>query len=415
MQLKRVVVTGIGTINPIGNNVPAFFKSMDEGKSGASPITRFDCTLFKTQFACQVPDFDMTAFGFTRKDANKNDRYSQLALVAAREAVQDSGMDLDKVCKDRVGVMVTSGVGGIETFSDEMTAYNPAEGPRFSPYLIPKLITDIAAGHISVQYGFRGPNFGLTAACSSSTVSIAMAAQMIQTGKADIMLCGGAEAAVLPVGIGGFNAMHALSTRNDDPQGASRPFDKNRDGFVLGEGAGVLVLEDYSHAVERGARIYAEVAGSGLSADAYHFTAPDPEGQGAAAAMRLALQEAGISPAEVDYINTHGTSTHRGDIAEIKAIKEVFGRDAGVPSITSTKSMTGHLLGAAGAIEAIACIHSIRDGIIPPTINFSEEDPEIDYNLGFVFNKAAHRDVSVAVSNNFGFGGHNACLVFKKI
>ncbi len=415
MQLRRVVVTGIGTINPIGNNVPAFFKSLDEGKSGASPITCFDCSLFKTQFACQVLDFDMTAYGFSKKDANKNDRYSQMALVAAREAVLDSGMDLESVNKDRIGVLVTSGVGGLETFVGEIEKNDPAQPPRYSPYLIPKLITDIAAGHISIQYGFRGPNFGLTAACSSSAMSIAVGAQFIQLGKADAMLVGGSETAVLPVGVGGFNAMHALSTRNDDPAAASRPFDRDRDGFVLGEGAGVLMLEDYEKAVARGARIYAEVAGYGLSADAYHFTAPDPEGRGAAQAMRLAMEDARISPAEVDYINTHGTSTHHGDIAETKAIREVFGKYASVPSVTSTKSMTGHLLGAAAAIEAIACIHSLCDGLIPPTINFCEEDPDIDYNLHFVFNKAESRRVNVAISNSFGFGGHNACLVFKRV
>lgn len=415
MQLRRVVVTGVGTINPIGNNVPAFFKSLDEGKSGASPITCFDCSLFKTQFACQVLDFDMTAYGFSKKDANKNDRFSQMALVAAQEAVVDSGMDLESVDKDRIGVVVTSGCGGLDTFIGEIEKYDPAQPPRYSPYLIPKLITDIAAGHISIQYGFRGPNFGLTAACSSSAMSIAVGAQFIQLGKADAMLVGGSETAVLTAGVGGFNAMHALSTRNDDPAGASRPFDKNRDGFVLGEGAGVLMLEDYEKAVARGAKIYAEVAGYGLSADAYHFTAPDPEGRGAAQAMRLALEDAGITPAQVDYINTHGTSTHHGDIAETKAIKEVFGKDASVPAITSTKSMTGHLLGAAAAIEAIACLHSIQDGIIPPTINFSEEDPDIDYSLNFVFNKAAHREVNYAMSNSFGFGGHNACLIFKKL
>ena len=415
MQLKRVVVTGIGTINPIGNNVPAFFESLDAGKSGASPITRFDCSLFKTQFACQVEDFDMTAYGFSKKEANKNDRFSQMALVAAQEAVLDTGMDLEAVNKDRIGVLVTSGCGGLETFIKEIESYNPEEGPRYSPYLIPKLITDIAAGHISIQYGFKGPNFGLTAACSSSAMSIAVGAQLIQTGRADAVLTGGAETAILTAGVGGFNAMRALSTRNDDPKGASRPFDRDRDGFVLGEGAGVLMLEEYDHAVARGARIYAELAGFGLSADAYHFTAPDPEGRGAAQAMRLAMEEAHLSPSEIDYINTHGTSTHHGDIAEVKAIKEVLGADASIPSITSTKSMTGHLLGAAGAVEAIACLHSIRDGIIPPTINFCEEDPEIDYNLHFVFNKAEHRRVDVALSNSFGFGGHNACLVFKRV
>ena len=415
MQIRRVVVTGIGTINPLGNNVPDFFKSLDEGKSGASPITRFDCTLFKTQFACQVPDFDIRNFGFTTKDANKTDRYTQLALVAAREAVADSAMDLETVNKDRIGVVVSSGVGGLESILREAEDYNPAEGPRYSPFLIPKIITDIAAGQISIQYGFRGPNFALTAACSTSAVSIAIGTQLIQTGRADAMVVGGSEAPIWDAGVGGFNAMRALSTRNEDPAAASRPFDKGRDGFVMAEGAGVLILEDYEHAVARGAKIYAEVAGCGLTGDAYHLTSPDPSGAGAMMAMRLALEEAGLKPADVDHINTHGTSTHHGDIAEVNAIKSGFGSDASKPAINSTKSMTGHLLGAAGAVEAIACIHSMLDGIVPPTINFSEEDPEIDYSLNFVFNKAVRREVNVAMSNSFGFGGHNATLILKKI
>ncbi|MBO4558292.1 MAG: beta-ketoacyl-ACP synthase II [Bacteroidales bacterium] len=415
MQFKRVVVTGIGTVNPLGNNVADFFAALDEGKSVASPITRFECSLFKTRFACQVSDFDMTAHGFTVKEAKINDRYSQLALVAAQEAVADCGMDLEKVNKDRIGVVVSSGVGGLESTLTEAEDYVPAEGPRYSPFLIPKIITDIAAGHISIKYGFRGPNFALTAACSTSAVSIAIGAQLIQTGKADAMVVGGAEAPIWDAGVGGFNSMRALSTRNDEPQKASRPFDKGRDGFVMAEGAGVLMLEEYDHAVARGARIYAELIGVGLSGDAYHFTAPDPNGVGAAMCMKLALEDAGIAPADVDYINTHGTSTHHGDIAEVRAIKEVFGSQAGNIAITSTKSMTGHLLGAAGAVEAIACIHSLRDGIIPPTINFEEEDPDIDYSLGFVFNKAAHRKVNIAMSNSFGFGGHNACLILKNL
>ena len=415
MQLKRVVVTGIGTVNPLGNNVADFFAALDEGKSVASPITRFECSLFKTRFACQVSDFDMTAHGFTVKEAKINDRYSQLALVAAQEAVTDCGMDLEKVNKDRIGVVVSSGVGGLETTLTEAEDYVPAEGPRYSPFLIPKIITDIAAGHISIKYGFRGPNFALTAACSTSAVSIAVGAQLIQLGKADAMVVGGAEAPIWDAGVGGFNSMRALSTRNDDPLKASRPFDKGRDGFVMAEGAGVLILEDYEHAASRGAHIYAEIIGTGLSGDAFHFTAPDPKGVGAAMCMRLALEDAGISPADVDYINTHGTSTHHGDIAETLAIKDVFGDQARNVAITSTNSMTGHLLGAAGAVEAIACIHSIRDGIIPPTINFEEEDPEIDYSLGFVFNKAAHRKVDIAMSNSFGFGGHNATIILKKI
>ena len=415
MQHRRVVVTGIGTINPLGNNAPDFFESLDKGKSGASPITRFDCSLFKTQFACQVPDFDIRNFGYSTKDINKNDRYTQLALVAAREAVLDSAMDLDAVDKDRIGVVVSSGVGGLESILREAEDYNPAEGPRYSPFLIPKIITDIAAGQISIQYGFRGPNFALTAACSTSAVSIAIGSQLIQTGRADAMVVGGSEAPIWDAGVGGFNSMRALSTRNDDPAGASRPFDKGRDGFVMAEGAGVLILEDYEHAVARGAKIYAEVAGCGLTGDAYHLTSPDPSGAGAMMAMRLALEEAGLKPADVDHINTHGTSTHHGDIAEVNAIKSVFGTDASIPAINSTKSMTGHLLGAAGAVEAIACIHSMRDGIVPPTINFFEEDPEIDYSLNFVFNKAVRREVNVAMSNSFGFGGHNVSLILKKI
>lgn len=414
MQLRRVVVTGIGTINPLGNNVPDFFKSLDEGKSGASPITRFDCTLFKTRFACQVPDFDIRNFGYTTKDINKNDRYTQLALVAAREAVADAAMDPDAVDKDRIGVVVSSGVGGLESILRESADYNPAEGPRYSPFLIPKIITDIAAGQISIQYGFRGPNFALTAACSTSAVSIAIGAQLIQTGRADAMVVGGSEAPIWDAGVGGFNSMRALSVRNDDPAGASRPFDKGRDGFVMAEGAGVLILEDYEHAVARGAKIYAELAGCGLTGDAYHLTSPDPGGNGAMMSMRLAMQEAGVGTTDIDHINTHGTSTHHGDIAEVNAIKGVFGKDASIPAINSTKSMTGHLLGAAGAVEAIACIHSMRDGIIPPTINFEEEDPEIDYSLNFVFNKSVRREVNVAMSNSFGFGGHNVSLIFKK-
>lgn len=415
MQLKRVVVTGIGTINPIGNDVPGFFKSLDEGKSGASAITRFDCSLFKTRFACQVSDFDITSYGFTTKDAKKCDRFSQMALVAAKEAIEDCGMDLESVDKDRVGVVVSSGVGGLETILTEAEDYIPGEPPRYSPFLIPKIITDIAAGHISIQYGFRGPNFAYTAACSTSAVSIAAGAQFIETGRADVMIVGGSEAPIWDAGVGGFNSMRALSTRNDDPCGASRPFDNGRDGFVMAEGAGVLVLEEKEHAIARGAHIYAELLGSGFSADAYHFTAPDPEGKGAALCMSRALAEAKLSPKDVDYINTHGTSTHHGDIAEVMAIKSVFGADASHPSITSTKSMTGHLLGAAGAVEAIACIHSLRDGIIPPTINFAEEDPDIDYNLHFVFNSAERRKVNIALSNSFGFGGHNCCLIFGRV
>ena len=416
MQLKRVVVTGIGTINPIGDDVPEFFKSLDEGKSGAAPITRFDASLFQTKFACEVKDFDFLKFGFTRKEANKYDLYTQFALVAAQEAVKDSGLDTDEsIDKNRVGVLVSSGVGGLETFSREVADYTVGEPPRYSPFLIPKIITDMAAGHISIKYGFRGPNFGVTAACATASESMCVGAQMIQTSRADVVLVGGAEAPIATAGVGSFNSMRALSTRNDDCAGASRPFDKNRDGFVMGEGAGVLVLEEYEHAVRRGAKIYAELTGIGMSADAYHFTAPDPQGAGAVLAMQSALDDAGIKASDVDYINAHGTSTHLGDIAEVLAIKQVFGEAACKLNISSTKSMTGHLLGAAGAVEAIACIHAIRDGIIPPTINFETEDEEIDYSLNYTFNKPQRREVNVALSNSFGFGGHNSCVVLQKL
>lgn len=416
MQFKRVVITGIGTINPIGDDVPGFFKSLDEGKSGAAPITRFDASLFQTRFACEVKDFDFQKFGFTRKEANKYDLYTQFALVAAQEAVKDSGLDTDEsIDRNRVGVLVSSGVGGLETFSREVADYTVGEPPRYSPFLIPKIITDMAAGHISIKYGFKGPNFGVTAACATSSESMCVGAQMIQTSRADVVLVGGAEAPIATAGVGSFNSMRALSTRNDDCAGASRPFDKNRDGFVMAEGAGVLVLEEYEHAVRRGAKIYAELTGIGMSADAYHFTAPDPQGVGAMLAMQNALDDAGITAADVDYINAHGTSTHLGDIAEVLAIKQVFGSAAAKLNISSTKSMTGHMLGAAGAVEAIACIHAIQDGIIPPTINFETEDEEIDYSLNYTFNKPQRREVNVALSNSFGFGGHNSCVVLQKL
>ena len=415
MQLKRVVITGIGTINPIGNDVAEFFSALDEGKSGASLLTAPYHEVFKTKFACQVSGFNFSDYGFDRKEERKNDRYAQLALVAADQAVKDSAVDLANEDLTRIGVVIGSGVGGIMTTTQEILDC-PQEGPlRFSPFLIPKIITDIASGQISIKYGFRGPNFSVTAACATSAMAVAQGCQLIQLSRADMMLVGGSEAPLCVSGVGGFNAMHALSTRNDDYLTASRPFDKNRDGFVMAEGASLLMIEDYEHAVRRGAKIYAEIAGLGMTADAYHMTAPDPEGAGAVAAMKLALDDAGVGLEDIDYINAHGTSTYAGDIAEAKAIKTLFGPAAYKLNVSSTKSMTGHLLGAAGATELLVCIHAMRDGIIPPTINFSEEDDAIDYNINFTFNKPQRRKVDVALSNNFGFGGHNASIVLKKI
>ncbi len=414
MTLKRVVVTGLGALTPIGNNVPDFWDALAAGVSGSDLITRFDTEKFKTRFACQIKNYDPGEF-FDRKVQRKLDLYSQYALVACDEAVQDAGIDVEKIDHNRVGVIFGSGIGGLQTFLDEIRAYSLGDGtPRFSPFFIPKMIADIAAGHISIKYGFRGPNFGTVSACSTAANAIIDAYNYIRLGKADIFVTGGAEAPINEVGVGGFNSMMAISTNNENYKTASRPFDKTRDGFVLGEGAGTLILEDLEYAKARGAKIYAEVAGAGLSADAYHLTAPHPEGLGAALLMEAALKDAGMSPEEIGYINVHGTATPRGDIAEAQAIIKLFGEQAYKMSISSTKSMTGHLLGAAGAVEAIAAIMTIQRGIIPPTINHFEDDPEIDPNLDLTFNKAVKKEVNAALSNTFGFGGHNASIIFKK-
>ena len=412
---RRVVVTGLGALTPIGNNVPAFWKNLINGISGAGPITRFDSTQFKTQFACEVKNFNSTDF-LDRKEARKLDMYSIYALVAASEAMIDSKLDLEKVNPDRAGVIWGSGIGGLDTFLKECGDFATGSGaPRFNPFFIPKMIADIAAGHISIKYGFRGPNFATVSACASSTHALIDAVNYIKWGKADIFISGGSEASINEAGVGGFNAMHALSTRNESPKTASRPFDKDREGFVLGEGAGALVLEEYEHAVSRGARIYAELAGGAMTADAHHITAPHPEGIGATNVMRLAINDSLLTPKDIDYVNVHGTSTPLGDIAEIKAIQNVFGDYAKSLNISSTKSMTGHLLGAAGAIETIASILSVKNNIIPPTINHFTDDPEIDNSLNYTFNKFQKREVRAAISNTFGFGGHNACVVVKKI
>ncbi len=412
---RRVVVTGIGTINPLGNSIEEYFANLEKGVSGAAPITHFDAELFKTKFACEVKNFDPTAF-FDRKEIRKYDRCTQYALVAAEQAMKDSGLDLEKVNLEMAGVIWGSGIGGLETFYQEVKGF--VEGgfvPRYSPFFIPKMIADISAGYISMKYGFMGPNYCTVSACASSNHAMIDAFNYIRMGKADIMITGGSEAAVNQPGVGGFNSMQALSTRNDDPAHASRPYDKDRDGFVIGEGAGALILEEYEHAKARGARIYAEVAGGGISADAYHFTAPHPEGLGAKKAMIDALQEAGLKPEDVDYINTHGTSTPAGDIPELKAVMATFGDHVYDMNISSTKSMTGHLLGAAGAVEALACIMAITRGVIPPTINVEELDPGIDPKLNLTLGKAQKRDVKCAMSNTFGFGGHNSTVVFKKV
>lgn len=415
MELKRVVVTGLGALTPIGNNVSAYWSGLTNGVSGAAPITYFDTSKFKTQFACELKNFKIEDF-IDRKEARKMDRFTQYAMVTTEEAIIDSKLDLEAIDKNRVGVIWGAGIGGIETFQNEVMDFAKGDGtPRFNPFFIPKLIADIAPGYISIKYGFRGLNFTTVSACASSSNAIIDALNYIRLGYADIIVTGGSEACVTQSGMGGFNALHALSTRNDDPTSASRPFDKERDGFVLGEGSGTLILEEYEHAIARGAYIYAEVIGAGLSADAYHITAPHPEGLGAINVMRNCIKDAGISPTEVDAINMHGTSTPLGDVAESKAVKEVFGNHAYNININSTKSMTGHLLGAAGAVEAIASILSIKHGVVPPTINFSTPDENIDPKLNFTFNKAQKRDVKTAMSNTFGFGGHNACLLFKKI
>lgn len=417
MELKRVVVTGLGSVTPIGNDVATTWENALKGVSGAGPITHFDASKFKTQFACEVKGYDPSKY-LDRKEIRKCDRYTLLAIGSSEEALADSGLDLENENRDRIGVIMSAGIGGIRTFEEEVGYYSTHEdmGPKFNPFFIPKMISDIAAGLISIRHGLRGPNYGTVSACASSTHSSISAFDHIRLGKADVMVVGGAEAAISVSGVGGFNAMTALSTRNDSPQTASRPFSASRDGFVIGEGSACLIFEELEHALARGAKIYAEVVGGGMSADAYHLTASHPEGLGAKLVMRNALQDANMQPAELDYINVHGTSTPVGDPSEIKAIKEVFGDHAYNLNISSTKSMTGHLLGAAGALEAMFCVLAVQNDIVPPTINFTEgdEDPEIDYKLNLTFNKAQKRTVNAALSNTFGFGGHNACVIVKK-
>lgn len=415
MELRRVVVTGLGALTPIGNNIQEYWDGLINGVSGAAPITYFDASKFKTQFACELKNFNVEEF-IDRKEARKMDRYAQYAVVSSTEAMNDANFDLEKLDKDRAGVIWGSGIGGLETFQIEVLNFAAGDGtPKFNPFFIPKMIGDIACGHISIKYGFRGPNFGTVSACASSTNAIIDAFNYIRLGHADVMVTGGSEAAVTIAGMGGFNAMHALSTRNDDPKTASRPMDKDRDGFVLGEGAGALILEEYEHAVARGAKIYCEIGGGGMSADAYHITAPHPEGLGAKNVMLNCLRDAGLKPTDVDGVNMHGTSTPLGDLAESKAIEQVFGDHAYTMNLNSTKSMTGHLLGAAGAIETISSILSLKYGIIPPTINHFTDDENIDPKLNFTFNVAQKRDVKVLMSNTFGFGGHNACVLVKKL
>ena len=414
MKSRRVVVTGIGALTPIGNNLKDYWKALQEGVSGAAPITHFNAENFKTQFACEVKGFEVTDF-IHRKEARKLDKFSQYAMVVADEAFNDSGLNMDKIDSDRAGVVWGSGIGGMQTFYNESINFGAGNGtPRFNPFFIPKLISDIPAGHISIKYNFRGPNFTTVSACASSTNALIDAFNYIKWNKADLFIAGGSEACVYEPGIGGFNAMMALSTRNDDPKTASRPFDKDRDGFVMGEGGGAIVIEEYEHAIKRGAKIYAEIVGGGLTADAHHITAPHPEGLGAHNVMQLAVEEAKISVTDVDYINVHGTSTPLGDIAETKAIKALFGKHAYSLNISSTKSMTGHLLGAAGVIESIACIMAVKDNVVPPTINHFTDDPDIDNKLNLTFNKAQKRTVNYALTNTFGFGGHNASVLFKK-
>ncbi len=417
MELKRVVVTGLGAVTPVGNNPEDTWNSLINGVSGAAPITLFDASKFKTQFACEVKNLNVNDY-IDRKEARKMDRYTQLAIISAEQAVKDSGVDLETLDKNRVGVIFGVGIGGIKTFEDEVKYYgvNEENGPKFNPFFIPKKIADIAAGQTSINYGFHGPNYTTTSACASSSNALADAFNLIRLGKANMILSGGAEAAICACGVGGFNAMHALSTRNDDPQRASRPFSASRDGFIMAEGAGCLILEELEHAKARGAKIYAEMVGAGMSADAHHITASHPEGLGAKLVMQMALEDANLQPEDIDYINVHGTSTPVGDISEAKAIKDVFGDAAFKLNISSTKSMTGHLLGAAGAVEAMATVLAVQNDIIPPTINHEEgdEDEQIDYNLNFTFNTAQKREVRAALSNTFGFGGHNACVVFKK-
>ena len=417
MELKRVVVTGLGAVTPVGNTPEETWKNLLEGKSGAAPITNFDTTNFKTKFACEVKGLNVNDY-IDRKEARKMDRYCQLAMISAAQGIKDAGLDLEKEDLNRIGVVYGVGIGGIKTFQDEVTYYgqHSADGPKFNPFFIPKMIADIASGQISIQYGFHGPNYTTTSACASSSNALADAFNLIRLGKANIIVSGGAEAAICECGVGGFNAMHALSTRNDDPEHASRPFSASRDGFVMGEGSGCLILEELEHAKARGAKIYAEMVGEGASADAYHITASHPEGLGAKLVMMNALEDAGLKTEDIDYINVHGTSTPVGDISEAKAIKDVFGEHAYKLNISSTKSMTGHLLGAAGAVEAMVCVLSVKNDIVPPTINHVEgdDDEALDYKMNFTFNKAQKREVRAALSNTFGFGGHNCCVVFKK-
>ena len=417
MELKRVVVTGLGAVTPVGNNPEETWANLLAGKSGAAPITLFNTEMFKTKFACEVKDLNVTDY-IDRKEMRKMDRYCQLAMISAMQGIKDANIDVETEDLDRVGVIFGVGIGGIKTFQDEVTYYGQHEdqGPKFNPFFIPKMIADIAAGQISIQYGFHGPNYTTTSACASSSNALADAFNLIRLGKANIIVSGGAEAAICECGVGGFNAMHALSTRNDDPEHASRPFSASRDGFVMGEGAGCLILEELEHAKARGAKIYAEMVGEGASADAHHITASHPEGLGAKLVMQRALEDAGLQPTDIDYINVHGTSTPVGDVSEAKAIKDVFGDHAYKLNISSTKSMTGHLLGAAGAVEAMACVLSVKHDIVPPTINHEEGDNDeaLDYNMNFTFNMAQKREVRAALSNTFGFGGHNCCVIFKK-
>jgi 3-oxoacyl-[acyl-carrier-protein] synthase II len=414
MTFKRVVITGLGALTPIGNTLQAYWDGLKNGQSGAAPITKFDTTLFKTKFACELKGFDPGNF-MDRKDARKLDPFAQYAMVVADEAIKDANLPLPDLNPDRVGVIWGSGIGGLLTFQEEVRAFAAGDGtPRFNPFFIPKMIADLSAGHISIKYGFRGPNYVTVSACASSTNALYDAYTYIKLGKSDVMVSGGSEAAICIAGVGGFNALKALSERNDSPETASRPYDKDRDGFVLGEGAGALILEEYEFAKKRGARIYGEVIGGGMTSDAYHITAPHPEGLGITKVMEQALAEAGIAPTEVDYINTHGTSTPLGDVGEIRAIQKVFGDHAYKMSISSTKSMTGHLLGAAGAIEAIAALMAINESVIPPTINHFTDDPELDPRLDLTFNKAKKKDVRIALSNTFGFGGHNFSIILKK-
>ena len=414
MTLKRVVVTGIGALTPLGNNLQDFWNGLINGVSGANLITQFDASKFKTRFACELKNFDPLNY-LDKKESRKLDRFTQTALAASDEAVKDAGIPGANLNVDRIGVVFASGIGGLITFQEEVTNFAKGDGtPRFNPFFIPKMILDIAAGHISMRHGFRGPNFSVVSACASSTNAVMEAFNLIRLGKADIILTGGSESVISEAGVGGFNAMKALSERNDDFQTASRPYDNERDGFVMGEGAGVLILEDLDHAVKRGAKIYAEVSGAGATADAYHITAPHPEGLGAKNVMLAALDDAGMKPSDLDYINTHGTSTPLGDVAEVKAITDVFGEDAYSLNISSTKSMTGHCLGAAGVVEAIACIMAVKNDIVPPTINHFNDDPNLDPKLNFTFGKAQQRTVRAALSNTFGFGGHNACVIVKK-